>query len=80
MEEGITPANNKELHLRAVAEMAVMRVLLTCLCRQVPDRKELLAEFDQRVEELIHAGEVRTAEPDDRLAFFADLYRRSVVA
>ena len=74
----MTPENAKELHLRTVAEMAIMRILLTCLCRQSPDAKALLADFEQSVEEQRGLEEVSTAQKDERFEFFAALYAKSI--
>ena len=76
----MTPESETELHLRTVAEMVVMRILFTCLCRQSPDAKALLADFEQSVEEVIHAEELRTLQRDHRLDFFASLYSKSAKA
>jgi two-component sensor histidine kinase len=76
----VTPENNAELHLRATAEMGVIRALLSSLCRQVPNAPQLRAEFEQRLEEMRHAMEVQSGQKDARFDFFADLYLRSVLA
>jgi len=71
----VTPENNKELHLRTVAEMGVMRILLTCLCRQIPDAKRLLEDFEQSVEEQRHQIELGGSK-DERFDLFAERYAR----
>ena len=71
----MTPENNKELHLRTVAEMGVMRILLTCLCRQIPDAKRLLEDFEQSVAEQRHQIELGGSK-DERFDLFAERYAR----
>ena len=72
------PENSQEVHLRTIAEMAIMRSLLMALCRQSPDLNALLEDFEQRVEEYRHSEEVRTLQKDHRLEHFASLYSRSI--
>lgn len=76
----MTPENAAELHARTIAELGVMRILLTCLAKQSPDPAALLADFDQAVEEQRHQMEVRDGVPDERFDRFADLYTRAIAA
>lgn len=64
-----------------VTEMAVMRILLTCLVRQVGDPKVLLADFDQSVDEQRALGELHSGgQPDPAFEKFAKLYAGFVSA
>ncbi len=78
MSEAISPENNKELHLRAVAELAVIRILLTALCRQCPDPQRLLSDFEQAAEEQRGFVELSGAR-DERFEHFVALYSKSIV-
>ncbi len=75
----MTPENNTELHLRTVAELAVIRALLSSLCRQMPDAQQLREEFEQRLEEIRHAEQVRTGQVDHQFEKIAGVYLRSVL-
>lgn len=61
----MTPENNAELHRRTVTEMAITRILLTCLVRQVADPKVLQADFDQSVDEQRSLGELNSGGKPD---------------
>jgi len=63
------------MHLRTIAEMGVMRILLTGLCRQIPDAKRLLEDFEQSVEEQRHQTELGGSK-DERFDSVAENYAR----
>jgi hypothetical protein len=71
----MTPESSKEQHLTTIAEMAIMRILFTCLVRQSPNVKELLVDFEQCVEEQRHQIEL-SGSGDERFDLFAERYTR----
>jgi len=73
----MTPENAAELHLKAIAEMSVMRIMLTCLARQSPDARALLEDFEQSVEEQRHLIELGGTK-DERFDRYATLYAKSI--
>ena len=74
----MTPDSSQEVHLRTIAELAIMRILLTSLCRQSPDARALLADFEQSVEEQRHLHEVTTGQKDQRFESCVALYSKAI--
>ena len=69
------PEQSAEQHLQTIAEMSLMRMLLMVLADQSPNPKELLSNFEQRVEEGRHTIEL-TGAKDERFESFAEMYSR----
>lgn len=65
----------REAMNRQITELAVMRILVTCLVRQVTDAGILKADFDQSVDEQRALGELASGgSPDPVFEKFATLY------
>jgi len=68
-------AGLEEIALRHIAEMAAMRIVMTCLARQVADPQALLADFRQSANEQIHQQEL-SGQPDPRFVEATDRWSR----
>lgn len=72
----MTPEASAERHLQVIAEITVMRQLMLALCKQSPNPESLLADFEQKIEEIRHHVEVSSLHPDARFDSMGKLYAR----